>query len=235
MEREDQDLDWTEKPFSESFTDLVALGQLAQGQVTKIQKNAALKGMHERCVACLEALCNGLLSHLPTSFYPDELKTCMVRKLGILEKFSLLSKLRAKTIPSDFSKSIDFLINGRNEKIAHPKVKKYPYQILSEDENLVVFDCKKGKTEELDPAEIIKNLIQIIDRFLLEIHQIPEDQLKQFILDSAILPGGGVGVFVNMDLFEVYSILNKEFKLKPRFLRFLESLPSKMQTVPNII
>lgn len=221
---ENEDLEWTEKPFCEAFTDLVAFGQLAQSQITEIQKRAVLKGMHERCIACLEALCNGLISHLPQPQYPDDLKNCMVRKLGTLEKFELLSKIRGKDVPPDLKKLIHSLIESRNERISHPKVRKFTCEISSKGGRKVVLNRDKDVVKVKDPVWIIKELVKFIDRFFIEIHQIPEIQIQQYVFDSAVLPGGSVGTFVHTNLFRLYSILKDEFGVSPLFLSFLNNV-----------
>lgn len=223
MYADDIDLEWTDKPFSEVFIDLIALRQLFSVELPKTQKNALLKSMQERCVASLEALSNNLISHLPHNTYPEELKSFLIRQLTPLkEKFSILAKLRGKTVSPVFIKTLEGFCSGRNEKIAHPKVKKYPYQILSNEEHVVTFKTDQKDMALIDPDQMITDLVKFIDQFFFDICQVPEIEVQQYLLDQAVLPDGKVGLFLNMDLKKSGEFIESQLKLSPRFLVFLK-------------
>lgn len=225
MQENGVNLEWTNKPFTETLVDLVAFRQLFSNELPKNQKNALLKGIQERCVACLEALSNSIFADLPSQSYPKELKDVLVKNIKPLKKkFSLLAELRGKTMPLNSSKIFDDLIPGRNEKISHPKVKKYGYQITSNKDGIVYFKTNEEVGQVIDPDQMIASLLDFIDQFFFNICHISENEVKTYLLDHVALSDGRVGILSNTDLKPSLEFIKSELKLNLRFLEALEEI-----------
>lgn len=87
---------------------------------------------------------------------------------------------------------------------------------------MVTFKTAQKDMGLIDPDQMIRDLLEIIDHFFFDICQVPEIEVQQYLLDQAELPNGEVGLFLNMDLKKSGEFIWSQLNLSPRFLAFLK-------------